>query len=44
MTYIINKNPPPRPHWSERLAVLAFVAAASWFVGVWMAAVAAVWL
>ena len=38
MTYLINKNAPPRPHWIEIAAVVAFAAAAGFFVGVYLTA------
>lgn len=38
MTYLINKNAPPRPHWIEIAAFVAFAAAAGFFVGVYLTA------
>ena len=41
MTYLINKNAPPRPHWIEIAAVVAVAAAAAaagFFVGVYLTA------
>ena len=37
MTYLVNKNA-PRPHWIEIAAVVAFAAAAGFFVGVYLTA------